>query len=242
MEITHHHFETINSTNTWSKKNCEDFDRSKITVVTAEEQTSGRGRFNRPWLSPTAVNLYITFNFFLDNFNLINNIPQILALSTKSTLNNLNIESTLKWPNDILINGKKVAGILCETTPLGHQIAVILGMGININISAEELKNIPRPTTSLCIEKGISFNLKEIQANLEIKFTRDLEKYFKEGFSPFFEDFISSQMYKKGDKIQFHVQDKLQEGYFDSINTDGSIRIKLANGKLCNYSSMELVQ
>ncbi len=241
MEKVHLHFKTIDSTNTWSKNNLETFERDKLTIVSADEQTAARGRFNRHWLAPPWVNLYTTFNFFIQNANFINNIPQVLALSTIGTLKEVEVISQLKWPNDILISGKKVAGILCETVCSEDEIGVILGIGLNINMTLDQIHKIDRPVTSLFIEKGIAFDVKAIQNRLENIFHQNLKSLFENGFNFFYENLKDCLFHKKGDPIQFHNKDKICKGNFESINPDGTIRIKLLSGEICNYNSLELL-
>lgn len=114
--MKHIHFDTIDSTNTWSKRHTGEWAPEGVTLVTASKQTSGRGRFKRTWISPPDVNIYATFCFWFDpKRNDVGHIPQLLALAGASTLMQQGFLPKIKWPNDLLLNGKKVAGILCET-------------------------------------------------------------------------------------------------------------------------------
>ena len=113
MQIKRHHFETIDSTNTWAKQQAETFERGSLTLVTADRQTSGRGRLNRSWLSPAKENLYATFCFFLDSHRQdVGNVPQVMALAATEILEQFDFNPTLKWPNDLLLRHKKLGGIL----------------------------------------------------------------------------------------------------------------------------------
>src|SRR4051812_30203915 len=112
MKMNLYHFEIIPSTNTWAKENTEKFDPAVLTVITANGQTGGRGRFKRLWHSPSGLNIYVTFCFFLGseffNTHSIGHVPQLLALSTAFCLEEFGFNPSLKWPNDILLSGKKV--------------------------------------------------------------------------------------------------------------------------------------
>jgi BirA family biotin operon repressor/biotin-[acetyl-CoA-carboxylase] ligase len=115
MDIKHIHFETIDSTNTWAKTHTENLSPDKLTVISADHQLGGRGRFNRSWISPPHKNLISTFCFFSE-FPDIRNIPQILALSALELLEEHGLKAALKWPNDINAGPKKMGGILAETS------------------------------------------------------------------------------------------------------------------------------
>jgi BirA family biotin operon repressor/biotin-[acetyl-CoA-carboxylase] ligase len=112
------------------------------TVVIAEEQTAGRGRFGKPWFSPPGVNLYLS--------TLLR--PQILpreapgfsfvgSLALADAIKTEGLSPTIKWPNDVLVEGKKVAGILAECAAIGSRVDyVILGFGVNLNVTREALR------------------------------------------------------------------------------------------------------
>lgn len=241
MDIIRIHFSVVNSTNTWSKENFETFEKNKITLVTADLQSAGRGRFNRRWESPAKQNLYATFNFCIDRERIdIGNIPQILAISTCEIFENLILVPQLKWPNDILISNKKVGGILCETIDLGQKLGIILGIGLNINMPLESLKSIDQPATSLKEEKGTAFNPEYILQNLQRKFVENLHDFLKNGFSQFLEKYKGYLGNVLGKKIHFINGIKQEEGIFHSVNSDGSVNILLESGEVRQVVSGEV--
>ena len=85
-------------------------------------------------------------------------------------LNEEGVQATMKWPNDVLVNGKKVAGVLCETVFHASHIEIILGFGLNVNMGSEDLAKIDQPATSLKKETGRVWDkqvlLQRIQAEL----------------------------------------------------------------------------
>ena len=128
-------FSTIDSTNNECKRQCID---KKYLLITAEEQTKGRGRSGKKWISQKLGNVYMSFAF---NNNLKNSpislitgtiVHSILAKITKS------IDFGLKWPNDILLKNKKIGGILVENEIQGNKIKTIIGIGINFNLEEKE--------------------------------------------------------------------------------------------------------
>jgi len=242
MDIIRHHFATIDSTNNWAKHNSHSFSRDKISLVTADEQTAGRGRFKRKWESPPLQNIYATFCFFIEKHRQdIGNIPQVLALSVLATLKALGFHPKLKWPNDILLSQKKIAGILAETTTISDQICVMIGIGVNINMPKELLDKIDRPATSLLVEGGQVFLVEDILQLLIKKFQEDLDLFLEEGFFPFLELYKSELAYSIDHKIRFHDNRSIWEGFFHSINHDGTLNLRLESGDIKTFVSGEIL-
>src|SRR3989339_1701180 len=108
--INYIHFQSIDSTNTWAKNHASTLDPQKITCITAHEQTAGRGRFQKKWISPKGENLYCTFFFTVPiGSSFIPNLGQILSISACKLFTHLGFPAQIKWPNDLLISGKKIA-------------------------------------------------------------------------------------------------------------------------------------
>ena len=167
--ISYTTFDTIDSTNTYAKSHLNDFPKDVITCIVARTQTAGHGQKNRPWHSPEG-GLYVTFAFHLYN-EPIEHLAQLLSELVADVLTKHGLSPTIKMPNDILINGKKVGGVLCETTSKGKEIEVALGLGLNVNIPQEVLVNVGQPATSLLAETGkehdMNLLLKEIATALQ---------------------------------------------------------------------------
>lgn len=241
MQIDRHHFHTIDSTNTWAKHNATLFDRTKVTLVTAETQTGGRGRFNRRWISPAGLNIYATFAVFMEKHRPdIGNLPQVMALAAVKALEAQGFKPKLKWPNDILLSGKKVAGILCETTPLSDTLCVVAGIGLNVNMPVEILEQIDRPATSLLAEDGKQRRVKDMLQLLENHFMELLALFLEESFHPFLEDYKRYLVHHQGDVIRFHDNRVIWEGVFDCITPDGALTL-LVDGKPKIFRAGEIV-
>ncbi len=242
METIHKHFETIDSTNTWGKLNCHLFEPDKITLITADSQTGGRGRFKREWVSPPYENIYATFCFLVDKSRKdIGNIPQIFSLSAAKVLKEYGFKPMLKWPNDILLSNKKVAGILCETVSFTNHLNVILGIGLNVNMPIEVLEKIDRPATSLKIESGEAFDVKAVLKSLEKEFVKDLELFLVSGFKPFLESYRQYMWTGMNEKISFHDNVNVVRGLFHSINDDGTLNLTLDDGTVKKFISGEFL-
>ena len=143
---------SVDSTNDFAKRECASFDQKALTVLVAEKQTSGRGQYDKKWYS-TPSQLIVTFVFFappLDHSLLV----QLLATTVQEVLQTHNLHPTIRWPNDLLINSKKIAGILIET----KDSCYIMGLGLNLHLTPEDLLHINQPATCLFQESGKSFD------------------------------------------------------------------------------------
>jgi BirA family biotin operon repressor/biotin-[acetyl-CoA-carboxylase] ligase len=241
MELTRVHFASIDSTNTWAKQNAHTLAPDKITLVTADTQTAGRGRFKRKWVSPAHQNVYATFCFFIgrEQLAILGNIPQVLALSTVELLQELGFHPRLKWPNDVLLSGKKVAGILCETTTVAGvegidgRLCVVVGIGLNVNMPKELLDEIDQPATSLLVESGDGeegnkeHDVEAVIEGLQEHFVKNLERVLLDGFEPFLEVYRKVVATSPTKILRFHDNQTLWEGIFHSVNADGSLNLEL---------------
>ncbi|MES2273493.1 MAG: biotin--[acetyl-CoA-carboxylase] ligase [Chlamydiota bacterium] len=221
------HLDSIDSTNTYAKKHSKTFDPNKITCITADEQTAGRGRFQRSWVSPRGVNLYATFYFQLplNTLHLIS-LGQVMTFSFATVLLKEHLHPKIKWPNDAQLGGKKISGILCETAFHPHFVEIFLGIGINVNMDSATLAKIDKPATSLKVETGHSWNKEELLKKLQRQFLSDLQKFKKEGFTPFHSPFENLLSYK-GQTIHCFDGKKEWIGICHSLTADGQLNLYL---------------
>lgn len=238
MQIKKVTFKKIHSTNSYAKEHIDTFDPKYVTIISAEEQTAGRGRFQRKWISPKDCNLYLTYVFFKPKLDeTIGQIPQLLALALCDVLRPIVPEVSLKWPNDIVIQNRKLGGILTETSESRGMWGIIVGIGINVNMDASYQKMIDRPCTSLLIETGEVFNREELSEALHQRFFELL----KRGFSSNLDSLKKAFIHKKGDWLKTNDFVKIVEGQFEQINQDGSLTLRLENGDFCKINSGELL-
>ncbi|SRR5581483_8798719 len=234
------HFDTIDSTNTWAKKNAETLDQSELTCITAQEQTAGRGRFDRKWISPKGENIYATFYFCLPlTCSFIANLGQILSLSCISVLKKKGFEPQIKWPNDILLEGKKVAGILCETICFPDRIGIVLGIGLNINMRQELLSTIDQAATSLAQLSGQTWTLEQVLEPILAQFLEDLNTLEIQGFE-YFRDKYEEILAFKGKMITCYDGQKTVKGICHSITPTGGLNLLLPDGSMQLITAGEL--
>jgi len=168
-----YYFNSIDSTNKKAKEVAQD--EQEGTVIIAEEQTAGKGRMGRSWVSPKGKGIWMSL--ILKPTMEPMKVPKLTligAAAVYKALENMGIKAQIKWPNDVLIDGKKICGILTEMSgELNMVNYVIMGIGINVNLDEgdfpEELKD---KATSLKISTGKEINRKELTANILNEFEK----------------------------------------------------------------------
>ena len=227
------HLKKINSTNTYAKENIEKF--SDKTIIYTDRQTAGRGRFTRKWVDLGCRNLYMTIILrpgekFTETYS---NLTQYLSLKTCKTLEEYGVIPQIRWPNDNLVNSKKISGILSEAVFKGNTLkGIALGIGVNLNAKLEDIKAIPdRIATSLNLETGTEIDRDEFMHKLLNNFFNDYNNFLSGGFPSIKSEYIK-YISGLGTEITIqHLKEKLQ-GTFDSINNDGTIKIITPKGEL----------
>ena len=167
------------STNTFLKERLAlEPERPSGTLVAAREQTRGRGRRDRPWLA--AANENLTFSLLLRGEVEPRKLPaaaMAAAVAVAELLIAEGVQAALKWPNDVLVGGKKICGILSEGIPDG----IIIGIGLNVNMESAE--HIDQPATSLLIETGRRRSIDELLEKLLPFLSARLGEWEQGGFS-----------------------------------------------------------
>ena len=127
--------DTVDSTNTFAKEKSLNKD---YLVVISEQQTAGRGRQGKEWYSPNAGNIYMTIKFRDKNPAPLSLIIGLLISEAMDSVSGQKINAELKWPNDLLINKKKICGILIESEMSADEVEFIVGIGINYSLPKKE--------------------------------------------------------------------------------------------------------
>lgn len=235
MKIKTIHFETLDSTNEWAKRNLDKVNDQTLLLVTAGSQTAGRGRDAKTWHSPPECNFYGTFCACVPGERHdLGMASLVLALSACKTLEEFAVVPMIKWPNDLLVAQKKIGGLLGESIYKLDKLYVILGLGLNINMSKEEAQKIDQRATSLTLELGFAVSLKEVRQKLADRFSKDFACFLENGFEPFMQDYKEKLTLKKGQKIQLYNR---QAAIFEKINPDGTLLVALPSGENRSISS-----
>lgn len=152
------------------------------TVVVAAAQTSGRGRLGRRWFSPPGQSLYLSC--VLRPALAPEALPPVTlaaGIAVADAVSGAVPAARLHWPNDVVVAGRKLAGVLSEvTTRSGRVEAAVVGIGLNVNVE-EFPADLGRPATSLYLETGRRHDLVEVRAKLLDRLENWLEQFFAEG-------------------------------------------------------------
>jgi len=225
------YYETIGSTNdealAWASQGAPDF-----SLILADEQTSGRGRMDRKWFTPSGSALALSLILHPTPIERAHpsRTTGLLALSLTESLLKLGLIPQIKWPNDVLLGGRKVAGILVESTWLGEELeALVLGMGVNVlNASVPPADQLLFPATSIETELGHPINrmdlLREILLNV-------LDWRPKLGTDTFIQ-FWGQRLAFRGQQVQ--VQGGSGSpivGELLGLDSDGNLRLQNEHGK-----------
>ena len=228
-------FDTISSTNDYLLRK-EKNKNKDIKICIAEEQTKGRGRRGKSWISPKFKNIYFSLNSYLKKEDL-SGLSIAVALSVSKVLTKINVMSLIKWPNDLLVGNKKICGILIETAKVGELTKVVIGIGINVNMEYSEL--IDQEWTSIKLEKKQSVDRNSIITEMINQLCITLNEFEQEEFDYFINKFTSLDLLK--DK-QFTLKDKPNETFIGKgIDNKGLlIAQNLKDQRIVKFSSGEV--
>lgn len=199
------------------------------TIVIAGEQTAGRGRIKRAWLSPKgsiALSLilypelgYLSSLIMVASLAVVHSIERVTAL-----------KSQIKWPNDVLINGKKVSGTLIESEVKGNQVDyAILGIGINVNLRLSDFPEIPPTATSLSQELGRDVSQLAMIRRLLVELER-LYLALPSGDSVYQQ--WRNNLMTLGKKVRVSSDETTYEGIAESVAQNGSLLLRQPDGSL----------
>lgn len=199
------------------------------TVVITGEQTGGRGRQRRAWLSPEG-NIALSIVLYPE----IAGLPYLVMIASLAAVRSIEavtgLKPQIKWPNDILISGKKVCGILIENEVKGSRVDYsIVGIGINVDLKASDFAEISATATSLKDELDGSVQRTNIIRNLLTEFER-LYLELPAGESIFKE--WRDSLYTLGKEVVVNSGDDVLEGIAESVDKSGALTLRLNNGSL----------
>lgn len=237
MEFKIIYFEELASTNDYIKKHYEQFDEG--TVIVTNHQTKGYGRMGRGWFSEAGQNL--TFSLLLyprfDKTKLSELTP-LTCVSVFEVIKKIVPKTIIKWPNDLLVEKKKLSGILTEAIYCGNDLrAVIIGIGINVRSKSfpSELKD---KTTSLALETNIEFNLEQLLSQLLENFQSWYERYLQ-GERTFIDIFKNNFPYIGKTVLMIdHTSKKVLVKIIDFL-PNGNLLVQ-ENNKILEFSSGEI--
>ncbi len=219
-------FESLGSTNdealAWASEGAGD-----LSLVLAEEQTHGRGRLRRKWFTPpkTALAFSLILRPTAHEIKYPAHITGLGALALVDAIQNLGLQAQIKWPNDVLLNRKKIAGILVEATWMGTiPDAFILGMGVNVlSPSVPSEDQVLFPATSIETESHLTVNRVKILHDVFSSLIVWRSKIGSEEFTQAWNDALAF----RGEEIQLLKDNEAPlKGELLGLEADGSLRLK----------------
>lgn len=205
------------------------------TVLLADRQLAGKGRLGRRWESPAGVNLYcsVVLRPELPPYE----APQLTFLSAVAVARAIQatsgLQPAIKWPNDLLIHGRKVAGLLNEMNAETDRVGfVILGIGVNLNMRSDQFPSDLRyPATSLLLETGSSISRQAFTVRMLQELDSEYSRFRQSGFGPVREEW-ARYCNAFGREVSVESGATVVQGPFAGIDHDGALLIQLPGGRL----------
>ena len=227
-------FEATQSTNDVAEKLARDGVPEGV-VVFAESQTQGRGRLGRKWLSPARKGLWFSVLLRPD---LRPQAATQLTVAAATALvraieSQTGLRADIKWPNDILIRGKKVAGVLTElNAELDHVKYLILGIGVDVNLVPSDLPSeLRKIATSLKIESDQSFRRADLAAAILAELDRDYERIRKQQFAAIADEW-QARCATLGRRVAIQIGERTLHGRAEALDADGALLLRTDHGHL----------
>jgi len=221
-------YPSLPSTNDLAKRRARE-GAKEGTVIVAEEQTAGRGRIGRSWLSPRgSIALSIILYPPLDYLPLLIMVASLAVAGGIERVTGL--KAQIKWPNDVLLNGKKVCGILVESDIKGERVEyAVIGIGLNINLELSDFPEVAPLATSLSHELGRSVSRLAVVRSLLTEAER-LYLALPEGEAVFKQ--WRERLVTLGQKLRVSSGEAAYEGVAESVSSDGSLLLRSTDGSL----------
>ena len=221
------HFDVVDSTMDEARDSASR-GAAEGTVFIAEEHRAARGRFSRPWVSPRGENL--SFSVLLSPTAA--QLPFMNMAATLAVAEGISeftgLSSTIKWPNDVRIGGRKVSGILIETVmEAGEVDYAVVGIGVNVNFDPSKYPEIASTATSLLAELGEKTDRGAVLAAV-LKRLDHLYGRVRAGHS--LTEEWAACMDTLGRRVQVAWRDQVVEGTAESVDDQGSLIMKRADG------------
>jgi len=211
------------------------------TTCLAERQSEGRGRRGRTWVSPLGGNIYLSQLWrFASGPAQLSGLSLAAAVAVVRVIHRCGATGAgLKWPNDILVDGQKLAGILLEINGESNGPSnVIVGIGVNVRLPESSLQEIDQPVTSLEAVLGRTINRNQFVAQLVCELLEIYQGFSEHGFSAFMEQWRDLDVYLN-QKINLSLPTGNISGINRGVDNSGALQVE-HSGQVYSYQSGEL--
>lgn len=232
--------QSVDSTNAEALRRLQRRQRPPF-IVLAERQTSGRGRRGRNWVSPFGENLYYSLALQIDGgLRQLEGLSLVVGLALLQSLRAAGLSAAgLKWPNDLLVDGRKIAGVLLELAGDPADVChVVIGIGVNVNMLPSDRASIDQPWTSMRAELGRYVDRNELVCELNRQLARYLDIHWREGFSALTDEWQASHLWQ-GRSVVLTAGAEPVMGKVLGVDRTGAIRL-CVDGVERHFSGGEL--
>jgi BirA family biotin operon repressor/biotin-[acetyl-CoA-carboxylase] ligase len=228
-QIAREHFGEIDSTLVYARNTKDPFAK-QWRMVTANRQRKGIERGDAPWVSPPNVNLYITYMTRVppEKFSVCPHMTQIGAISVAQTLEEYGLSPSIKWPNDVMLYGRKISGLGGESSWNSMSaVTLLLNIGLNVNMGQQQCKTIDQPATSMFVATGRRFNRERVLETLTCNVLRNVQLCLAEGFGPTLMPFLKKRMAYLGQEITVANEERTTKGIFKGLDDYGWMKLSV---------------
>lgn len=205
-----------------------------VDVLLAERQTGGRGRRGRQWASPLAAHIYLSLSRgFPGGLSRMGGLSLAMGVAAVEALQGLGFADVgLKWPNDLMVSGRKLGGLLVEG---GGEFAgparAVIGLGLNVRMPAAAAVDITQPWTDLTSLSAASVSRDTVVAALLSHLLPALEQFDAQGLAPFLPRYAAMDALL-GQDVRIEEAGVLHEGVAEGLADDGALRVRTASGEM----------
>jgi BirA family biotin operon repressor/biotin-[acetyl-CoA-carboxylase] ligase len=231
-----YHLDSVDSTNNFAAKLINDQICQNGSVILADKQTAGKGQMGNVWESESSSNLLCSFVWKPDNLSVLHQSKMnwMISLAIHKLLLRFGIDASIKWPNDVYVGSRKIAGVLIENQIEGNRISwVIAGIGLNVNQCQFETPNATSMKLQIDVEIRIKTILNELTDILNgyLLNWNTVESTLKSAYEML--------LYQRGEVANYIDANGEFEGEITGIQDDGRLLVKVQNDLRC-YSLKEL--
>jgi BirA family biotin operon repressor/biotin-[acetyl-CoA-carboxylase] ligase len=231
------HFDSVGSTSDELKRRAA-AGAPAWAVVTAEQQTRGRGRSGASWVSPRG-NLHLSVLLRPSNAGpQLSLVPLLAGIAVASSLREYELRAEIKWPNDVLVEDRKIAGVLAEASTLGTEVAIVLGIGIDVNADAGVpaggvsyastcmSRLLGRPIDPLAVAAAVLARLRDVYSRLEGEGARGILSEWRALSVPWW-----------GELVEVSSDERTIRGRAKDVDDDGALLLEDEAGRVMTVHS-----
>jgi BirA family biotin operon repressor/biotin-[acetyl-CoA-carboxylase] ligase len=200
-----------------------------VDVLLAEQQTLGRGRRGRQWASPMAANLYVSLSRqFSGGLARLGGLSLVAGIAVAEALRQAGYpQVALKWPNDLMVEGRKLGGVLVEGGgEHGGPVRAVVGVGVNVRMPATTAAQIDQPWVDLATLSPVLPSRNQVAAHLVSALLLALDRFDHEGLAPFLPRFAALDALA-GREVTLHAAGGETHGVAEGIGGDGALRVRI---------------